>query len=58
MKNRLAIWGTFAAFLLGMWLIIAFWAIREGGAKEKKEPGFDPSMFDQFKHPIPEPDGP
>jgi hypothetical protein len=58
MQKRVAIWGTFAAFLLGMWLIIAFWAIREGGAKEKKDPGFDPSMFEKFKHDFPMPDEP
>ena len=58
MQKRVMIWGTFAAFLLGLWLIIAFWAIGEGGTKDKKEPDFDPSMFENFKHGFPEPDGP
>jgi hypothetical protein len=57
MQKRGMIWGIFAAFLLGLWLIIAVLATREGDAKEKKEPGFDPSMFEKFKHDFPEPDG-
>jgi hypothetical protein len=58
MQRRVVIWGTFAAFLLGLWLIIAIWAIREGGVTEKKDSGFDPSMFEKFKHEFPPPDEP
>jgi hypothetical protein len=58
MQKRVMMWGTFAGFLLGLWLLIAIWAIREGGAKEKKEPDFDPSIFEKFKHGMPEPDEP
>jgi hypothetical protein len=58
MQKRVAIWGTFAALLVGFWLIIALWAMRDGDAKDKKAPEFDPSMFDKFKHGFPPPEEP
>lgn len=58
MQKRVMLWGTFAGFLLGLWLLIAIWAVREGGTKEKMEPAFDPSMFKNFEHGMPEPDEP